>query len=128
MVDLEAHDLRRIPAIMDIMLELQSPVMQHIKDTVIDTITLSWHLDQSSSIHGSVFKDAKSLDSYWLEQSHAAAILREPLDPRLRAAHLVDFDISAERSTAGWVAALDGDATEGVDGPSFNDSIMEELL
>jgi hypothetical protein len=87
---------------MDIILELMSPV-HHSENTLMDDIERTRRLNQPHCEYGRVFRDDESLHEYWVHQAHVAAIRRNASLPR------AEFDISAERSTVGWIGALEGD-------------------
>ena len=87
---------------MDIILELLSPV-QHNEDTLMDEIERNRRLNQIYCEYGRIFEDEESVHVYWAHQAHIAAIRQDVSAPRS------GFDISAMRSTAGWIATLGGD-------------------
>ncbi|KIM91210.1 hypothetical protein PILCRDRAFT_168856 [Piloderma croceum F 1598] len=101
-VELEVDRHGQKPAIMDIILGLMSPV-HHNEDTLMDDMERARRLNQSHREYGRVFKNEESLHTYWAHQARIAAIHN---DTQARSAR---FKISAERSTAGWEAALTGD-------------------
>ena len=94
----------RKPAIMDIILELLSPV-QHNEGTLMDEIERNRRLNQLHYNYGHIFKGEGSLHTYWAQQAHTIVAMRHDASaPR------TGFDISAVRSTAGWIATLEGDS------------------
>jgi len=102
-VELEVDRHGHKPTIMDIILGFMSPV-QHNEDTLMDDIERTRRLNQSHREYGRVFENGESLHTYWAHQARIAAIHH---DAPVRSA---SFKISAERSTAGWEAALAGEA------------------
>jgi hypothetical protein len=72
----------------------------------MDGIENMRRVNQSHPEYGPVFKDEEALHAYWLHQAHIAAIHHDTMVLWTK----FEFDISAERSTAGWIATLDGDA------------------
>ena len=102
-VGLEVDRNGHKPAIMDIILWLMSPV-QHNEDTLMNDIEGTRRLNQSLCEYERVFKNEESLHTYWAHQAHIAAIQHDTPAPRAK------FNISAERSTAGWQATLEGEA------------------
>jgi hypothetical protein len=72
-VQLVANRHGRKPAILDIILELLSPV-QHNEDTLMDEIERNRRLNQLYCEYGHIFKDEGSLHAYWAHQTYIAAI------------------------------------------------------
>jgi len=102
-VDLEVDRHGYKPAIMDIILGLISPI-QRGEDTLMDYMDRTQRLNQSQREYGRVFKNEESLHTYWAHQARIATINYDA------PAQSAGFKISAERSTAGWEAALAGEA------------------
>jgi hypothetical protein len=102
-VELEVDRDGQKPAIMDIILGFMSPV-QHNEDTLMDDVERTRRLNQSHREYGRVFENGESLHTYWAHQARIAAIHHDA------PARSTRFKISAERSTAGWEAALAGEA------------------
>jgi hypothetical protein len=69
----------------------------------MDEIKRNRRLNQLYCEYGHIFKDERSLHAYWAHQAYIAAIRHDVSAPR------TGFDISAVRSTAGWIATLAGD-------------------
>lgn len=97
------------PAMMDIIIELQSPIVQDTEDTLMDDVDRCRRLNQIHREYGCVFKDQESLNAYWASQS-----MRQGASaPRAYVGTgVAQFHPSFERSTAGWAVTLDGDATD----------------
>lgn len=104
----------RRPFIMDVILNARAPVSEYSEDVLMDALERSQAALPRARRHYA-FDGVESVDAYWADQ---AALWRGVAADQRDGSPLQRYQVSAERSTAGWEIDGDEDAASSTSGPS----------